>query len=282
MKSVNLVDWVSFVVPVSIENVENKYDVSSVVWDSIRAFLGQLWTEIDELTEGGWSWRKGRSPYNVSFHCPRGITVFGNLSLDHALVEISGAGCRVLSEAGLMLPLLKKAQGTSTRVDVATDIETGVRPTDFVDAGVSKKFRSRGVMVSETGETVYVGSKKSSRYCRVYRYEKPHPRHRYMRIEYVYRKEESRRAISRILHSDVDTFAGGSAKLFDWGHGLMSEKKENIDMTAYRPERRSGKTLRWIIAQVAPAFKKLVREGVIERPRDFVEEYFLEGSEDEG
>jgi hypothetical protein len=172
-----------------------------------------------------------------------------------------------------------------TRVDIAIDIETETRPVDFCAERESRKVRSESTVKSDSGETVYIGGRKSNRYMRCYRYNQPHPRAKYLRCEFVQRKKHAKQtaheymrmiagmAKEKVLHSMVHELgARFGLDHEDW----QPQSYDDVDIDTYRPERRSGKTEYWLVAQVAPAFKRLVREGVIENPKEWLEEHFLE------
>jgi hypothetical protein len=55
---------------------------------------------------------------------------------------------------------------------------------------------------------------------------------------------------------------------------------QHADISVVAPERRGGGTVFWLIKSVAPAFQRLVREGVIREPGKFLNEYFLLSNKD--
>lgn len=282
MKSHDLIDWLAFTVPIDHSLDINSYDLATGAYRALGAFMGDVWESLVVLSQlEEWEMRNGRSPYSQSYYNGHGLTVFVGARSKNVLVEITGRGCEWLRSIGMMQKVIGCVHERMSRIDIATDIETDVRPRDFVASGYSAKFRSSGQVTSETGETCYIGSKKSERFCRVYRYSEPHPRARYLRIEYVYRKKSAKSLAAKLMKNSVSDVADSSSDLYKWEHELMAERKGSLDMKVYRPERPSGKTLRWIISQVAPAFKKLVKEGAIEDPETFLREYFLDGKGDE-
>lgn len=285
MRSHDLIDWIAFTVPIEHSLDVQSYQLSIGAYRALGEFMGPLWDSLVALSgNDDWELRNGRSPYSQSYYNGHGLTVYVGARSKNVLVEITGRGCEWLRSNDLMQQVIECAHTRMSRIDVATDIESGVSPTRFVAGGYSSKFRSAGMVTSESGETCYIGSKKSERFCRVYRYAEPHPRAKYLRVEYVFRKKSAKALAESLCANDVREVADSASVLYQWGHELMKEKKGKLDMKVYRPERPSGKTLRWIISQVAPAFKKLVKEGAIENPERFLMEYFLEskGDEDEG
>lgn len=284
MDARNLVDWLAFTVPIRHELSINSYDVATGAHRALAEYMGDLWQSIVVLSgTDEWERRNGRSPYSVSFFNGHGVTVFVGIRAQNVLVEITGRGCEWLQKVGLQAELIKTCHSRMSRVDIATDIHHEIRPKDFVEAGCSKKFSSRGFVESSTGETVYIGSKKSERYCRVYRYSEPHERSHLMRIEYVFRKGAAKKVAEQLSKCSIKDVCEGAANIYDWEHELMKENQQPMNLKAFRPDRKGGKTLMWMVSQVAPAFRKLVKEGVISDPETFVRENFLteKGEDDE-
>ena len=271
-----LIDWISASAPVQSQDW-NPHDYTLGLDTDLARHWGKPWEILRELV-GTWEHGVGRAPYRRSARSAKGVTVFYSELLPHALIEISGRGCETLRAANLDTAFIGQAVDRITRIDLAVDLVTDVTPQQFVDAGVSGRFQSRGYHTSPDGETVYIGSRKSDRYCRVYRYNKPHPRHQYLRIEFVMKSENARifvRTAQRYGWS-YSLLASGLMTTFGFTHPVANLGGEAIPLNAYAPERREAKTVRWLIEQCASAFIRLAREGVIENPTEFVLTHFIE------
>lgn len=271
-----LVDWISFTFP-----------VEGYIWDKVTGhaagldralqnYLGDTWSIMRE-TMGQWEQSGGRAPYAASYRSDVGMTLYYHPALDNALVEISGRGCDWLRTVGLERPVLHRARERVTRADLAVDIETATMPTEFASFAVSERFKALGIQQSDTGETCYIGSRKSERYCRVYRYFKPHPRSQYLRIEFVHRKRNARMFVNQAINSGYDWrgLANGGGEVYGFSHEDWNLSGDVIPLQSWTPERHAGKTVSWLVSQVAPAFRRLVRDGVIDNPEAFVSEHFL-------
>lgn len=138
------------------------------------------------------------------------------------LVEHTGQGCDHLNERGLLLSLVSDRADHVTRIDIATDILCDVRPKDFADERGSEKASALGHIKSESGETVYIGSRKSQRTCKVYRYDGKHPRAGFLRIEYTYRREDAKIVCNRLKTASIDEIAISSGDRYQWKHEVWT------------------------------------------------------------
>lgn len=244
-----------------------------------QTFLHTFGADLVAKAFGG-NWEKNeksRAPYTDSWKLgQRGITLFASPSLTHACVEISGQGCELLIQADLMGRVLNKIHDRVTRIDIASDILTNTRPTEFISETSHKRMRASGFQKSETGETCYVGSQKSDRYSRVYRYAPPHPRSALLRVECVYRREQAKIVAKSVLTHGIDNAAQASAAVFGWAHRDWGKVDElALFDTAVKGARENGKTVFWLVTAAASAFKRLCAEGEITDPEEFLQRHFL-------
>lgn len=228
----------------------------------------------------GGNWTKNersRAPYTDAWTIPNGyITLFASPNLTHCCVEISGQGCEELIDKNLLADVLHCCADRVTRIDIASDIETKVSPSEFVKKVDHERMRTSGHVLSDTGETCYVGSQKSDRYARVYRYNEPHPRSHLLRIEHVFRREYAKVVSHEITKYDTDAVARSAGAAFGWSHPIWSpDSTQEVDLSVVKAEPTMGGTIFWLIKSVAPAFKKLVAKGIIVDPEKFLRDYFL-------
>lgn len=270
-----LVDWYSFTVPID-ESLTTALEFAAMFTDETRRHISHsLFKEIFECD--GWEYGSGRRPYPVGYsNRDKGIFVwFGKQN--HALVEFSGTGCEFLRQKGLLLQLMKSTAERVTRIDIAIDYRTEKTPSEIVSQIPKGRFKATSSVKSESGETEYLGSKKSDRYARIYRYSEPHPRHEWLRTEFVVRKPHAQVAIENTLAHGVSYAAQMLANTFKVNE--VMPRLDNVDETlpAVRNDRKESKTVTWLIKQAAPAFRKLVQSGVIQNPDDFLDTYFRQG-----
>ncbi len=244
------IDWISFTMPL----------VSSESSPEYRALAAEA--RIDELTEGVLSvdsdnLQTGRPPYGWSIS-GAGIRVFFGLSGD-ALVEVSGEGCELLHAVDMIRIVIAAFKTRITRIDHATDIETDTTPAAFVET-VRRKPKTKSHIISETGETVYIGSMKSPRYARVYRYAPPHPRAAWLRCEHVFRHHDALEFAKLWLEFGDDKMAASCGVTFGWQHPDWTPDS-NLKIKAWRPERKGNKVQSWLTKQVGPAISKALQEN---------------------
>ncbi|HSJ39399.1 MAG TPA: replication initiation factor domain-containing protein, partial [Planococcus sp. (in: firmicutes)] len=153
-----------------------------------------------------------------------------------------------------------------TRLDFASDVRTTTLPSSFVNARKHKGFRSLSFIQSATGETCYVGSPKSDRFARVYRYNKPHPRSELLRMECVFRRGLAREAARQLGEAgSFERFATQLGNTWGWGHpDWKPQVIDNTKLTTPKVERADENTVHWLYTQVAPALARLWREGAID------------------
>lgn len=271
-----LIDWLSFTFPVDYSKGKIAHE-NEVLAEALENYLGASWQTIATLL-GDWEPRPGRAPYNSAYWNRAGLMIYWHIKLDHALLEISGQGCAALRQIETLNAVITSARERITRIDLAVDIRTDTLPIDFVKQANTGRFKAIGTQTSKSGQTVYIGSKSSERYCRVYRYFKPHPRGDFLRTEFVFRKKTAKLFVETLIASEfaLRPVAIGAGDVYGFHHPDWDLGTDPIKLSSYTPERRSGKTLSWMVSQVAPAFIKLCRDGAIEDPEAFLKTYFID------
>lgn len=247
------IDWLSFTMPVASAGTEWTWRAKAIRQEISRITSGVLSVMADEL-------QAGRAPYWWSVSGV-GIRVFFCGEGD-VLVEISGDGCQILHESGAMAQLVRGWHFRLTRMDHATDILTETSPVDFAGR-TGRKFRSKSVVSTPSGQTVYCGSLKSNRYVRVYRYAPPHPRSKFLRIESVFRHADAGLAARAWLDSGDDDFAARCGKIWKWQHPDWNLETRSKAIPAWVPDTKGGKTERWLLSQVAPAVRNGLQNGAL-------------------
>lgn len=263
------VDWISFSVPVHYPDNCALVNAPLYAAEAVQKLAGAGWLEAfsdQEFEYGG-----GRAPFTHSFRAPdQGLFIWFSMKQPFVLVEISGRGCDFLDERGLLVDILKAVRERITRLDVACDMLTDTKPADFVKERTNFKFKSGSEMRSESGETCYLGSQKSNRYARVYRYFPPHPRSNFLRCEMVCRDQDAKDTAQAIIVHGSGNTAAALGEVFGWTHpDWKLNPPTDLELTAFRPDRHGGKTEFWLHAQVLPALEKMWREGKTEQVESF-------------
>lgn len=247
-------DWLSFTIEV------NPFLTESVAVLAAHELIQQVNRELDDLlTLTDATVGHGRYPYKFSTEGV-GFKVFWSPGQAEVLVEIEGTGCEQLEQAGTMRRVVELALERLTRVDIATDIETKTTPQDFTEQRTNKRHKSHETAVSSTGTTVYIGSRKSDRYCRVYRYAEPHPRADRLRVECVFRGHQAIALARTWLDEGNDETAARVGNQYGWYHpDWEPHSKEKIK--AWRPDRKTHNRMHWYKTQVMPALRGMVASG---------------------
>lgn len=274
------IDWLTFTLAPRWASVipEGGFDeaYANALSDAFYETFGQ--ETVIEAFAGTWLRReRSRAPYTDAWEIEAsGITVFASPALNHFCVEISGAGCERLIDVGALNSVLLAAQERVTRIDIATDIETDVKPSEFVKTLSHARMRASGYQVSETGETNYVGSQKSDRYARVYRYNAPHPRSHLLRVEHVFRREYAKIVAREVCGASVEEVASAAGKAFGWEHEVWQPSAaQHSDISIVSANRTASNTVFWLANTCGSAFRRLVSSGDIKDPVEFLERYFL-------
>jgi len=269
------IDWLTFTMTMVYRDDSDEAYAHAIE----TGFLTTFGADLVRLIFGG-NWSKGqrsRAPYTDAWQdAEGGISLYASPNLVHCCVEISGGGCERIIQLGAMQDLLAKCAERVTRIDIASDIETSTQPTEFVAIVSHERMRANGLQNSETGQTCYVGSKKSDRYARVYRYYSPHPRAHLLRIEHVFRRKYAKSVAAEILSTSLESVAKAAGKAFGWAHSdWQPEAVQAADISIVSPERGAGSTITWLVRSVAPAIRRLIADGTIRDPDEFFARYFM-------
>lgn len=265
------IDWISFSVPVRYPENVALTSAPQYVSRAILDTAGQGWVQAFHDVE--FEYGGGRAPFTHSMRASDyGVFIWFSLKQPFVLVEISGRGCDYLSDTGTLPAVLHSVRERVTRLDVACDMLCDTKPVDFVNCREGAKFKSGSEMRSEMGETVYLGSQKSNRYARVYRYNPPHPRAAFLRCEMVLRDQDAKDTTNAILFHGLSQTAAALGGVFGWTHSEWKlTPPTDLELQAFRPDRHGGKTEYWLHAQVLPAIEKLLREGKTEQFDSFLQ-----------
>jgi len=274
------IDWLTFTMAMIYpDGLTGEEKPSDVYAETIRlAFLRTFGDDLSSLAFGGtWSQKeRSRAPYSDAWSMGDNVTVFSSPSLVHMCVEISGTGCEWLISRELMDSVLARVHERVTRIDIACDIETKTTPPEFISAIIGKRMQSSGYQKSSRGETCYVGSQKSDRYARVYRYAAPHPRSHLLRVEHVFRKDYAKQVAWQSCGNKLESVAKACGKAFGWGHkDYVVAEVLSAPLSPVKSEKNMGGTVAWLVTAAAPAFRRMVAEGTISNPEQFLRKYFL-------
>ena len=133
------------------------------------------------------------------------------------------------------------------------------------------RMRSRTHISSDTGETVYIGSRKSEQFVRIYRYSQPHPRAHLLRVEYVARKKTAKAIAAKVLTDDLSSIYSWVVGKFSLPDAVGSDyAASDVSLEVYHKD--TSKTMLWLIKSVAPAMRRLIASGDLNLA-EFILEY---------
>lgn len=223
----------------------------------------------------------GRAPYSFALaRADGGVRIFGGGPQTGVLYELSGRACEGLRSAAAAASFLAPIVDRITRMDYAIDIRADTRPSVFANARSHGGFRSISFIQSSTGETVYIGSPKSDRFCRVYRYNPPHPRSALIRIEFVFRRRLAKDAARALLVASSEPFfVAQLGNTYGFTHPIWSPGERTDErVKASILTRADEDTVSWLYKQVAPAVRRLLAQEALDLA-DWLEYIMSEGAE---
>lgn len=247
-----IVDWLSLTIPAKWGGAK-----SSLI--ALGEDLRTTWLHHFNKMPGYESTPGPRRPgYNLSLtNETNDTTMYARLNDDMVLLEFSGRGCERLRQNGLLTNFVTLGQTHASRIDIAIDFETVTRPVDFSSTASNPRIKTRSEIRSESGETCYLGSRKSERYCRVYRYNEPHPRARYLRLEMVHRKDLAKETCKVIIKAGIQEAADRAAASYAFEHDIYKDLGAS-PIRSHRAETEHSNTIRWFYTQVVPAIRKMI------------------------
>lgn len=272
------IDWLSFTLEEG-RQPHSIYDLLQLANGRINKNHESLGKEIFNGLD--WTAGPGRPPYAYALaRQDNGAFVYGGSHTRTILYELSGRGCEFLREGLQPLRDDDYFYERVTRIDLACDVLTDTRPSDFCAERSTQRFRTTGDIRSDSGETTYIGSPKSDRLCRVYRYHKPHPRSGLLRIEFVFRRGMAERAVQELVAAEnAAQFVAAAGNTYgfthpDWRPGVETEER----LTGRIIKKSQDGTIGWLYKQVVPAMRRLMREGALDMT-EFLEHVYREDGE---
>ena len=269
------VDYLSFTLPLNLGGVGHGENVEREI-ASKMLFYG-LDTLVDILAMSKAPTRNnGRKWYGCGVHWKdNNVSIWWGGVANHTLIELSGVSCQMLRDGEAMMPTIKAMNERTTRVDLAVDFPDGVTPADFVASKKQNRFKVTQTNDEDTGLTQYVGSRKSDRYSRVYRFNEPHPRAGVLRVEHVLRGRYSKILSTGLISTSIAEQVAILGNTFGWTH--ESWKPETVTdgkLRAKRHDKDDASTLRWLIKAVAPSLAKSHNSGLIDL-HDFIDRHVM-------
>lgn len=269
-------DWLTLVVQTVPNN--DPYTPTQIPLKHRKHIGEELGSEVANLMlADAQAMKFGRAPYRWGFKSEISkVVCFAGGEAPHLSIELSGQSCEWARMLGIEHQLLQAAVGLGSRADIAVDTNLICTPIELADMVHGGRTKTKSVMQSSSGTTVYLGSQKSEHYARIYRYNDPHPRANLLRVEFVQRRERCKATCEALAEHGMNTVVktlweeAGLPDLLDF-----DTAQTLINLNSDRPERDGKNTVSWLAKQAAPAFRRMVKEGHITDAEKFLREYFL-------
>lgn len=252
------IDYLSFTVPFNTIDKVNTHLIGPMAEAAVSEFLGEL---IDAVLDNQpFSVLRGRAPYLASWgRADGGVRIFSAPQISHVLVEITGTGCKTLREHQKLDALLLLVKDRVSRIDLACDIVCRTAPHTFAEYREVERFKTITDWRSETGDTFYVGSMRSDRYARVYRFAEPHPRADKLRVEHVFRREAAKAFTRGLLDCGYAASVRAAGDIYGWSHPQWQPDNVAAAAITSGQTRRSNKnTVGWLYGAVTTSIVKAV------------------------
>jgi len=215
------IDWYSFTLPCPTPFLAGESDHLDRVSRLLDSLFGPLFGRLDDTNRWTVVLAKGFYSFRATDQLSKIAVSWGEVN-SHVFVECSGQACDFLRASMVFAHVVKATYQRASRIDAAIDICTQTTPADFLACGYAERFsESTGDIRTKTGTTYYVGSRKSDRCARVYRYADPHPRQHLLRVETEF-KGRAARALAVLLAEKGEMDAVRSAhRVFEWASGEL-------------------------------------------------------------
>lgn len=262
------VDWYEFV----WKTTDPIGGVGGLEWEHVIRTLriAGIWDLLGIHASHTWDTFNGRGRWSVRYALDEaGLSISFSDKIAGIKVELSGAGCDYARSNGVLIPLMEKTAFVCSRIDLAADLELGQEDYIGLDKFIPDEFlsdeqtrKSFSQMHSVSGDTVYIGSWNSERFCRCYHFNEPHPRARLVRFEAVYRGTWAKRLLGEIGARDVQTLVKTAILPFKWKCPEL-EDLSSLSPEVYLPrsDKSSGARARWLVGVALPAVKAALKSG---------------------
>lgn len=178
-------------------------------------------------------------------------------------LSITGTGCALDRDA--LHNFIYRHADAATRIDLALDLDTQLDPVqhaDCIDA------RTKSIMQSDAGSTLYIGSRKSNSFIRIYRYNAPHARAGITRIEAEFKSDYAKSVSTALTQGRLDEIAAFIARksktehLPDW---KIDKDTKPVTMRKEKISAGQDGWQRWLKRAALPAVIQALHAGVLSK-----------------
>lgn len=257
-------DWLAFTFPHRIAGDSSDKLSSEGILGIFHSFTAGVY--IGVVSSEIWPRVPAHGFFTDCIQCPiTGITISWSGTNSYAQAVMTGKACDAVTER-LEIPLMMKScDGRATRIDLAVDIECDVTPGEFVARRSSRRIKTAGSFLSDSGETQYVGSRSGERMARVYRYKEPHPRHRLLRAEVEYKGDAAKMLCTELGQGDLTSITLSAHAPFGWQHPVWDTSQVTISKIPARPyDKANDGRWKWLTEVAWKSLLKAHEEGIID------------------
>jgi len=265
-------DWFAFTFPITLLGENDNENTLEHIFGALALHAGKAFAEIHNGHL--WEWQSGRGFYTHSIRHPKLLTCINwSAGNPFAQCELSGQAVDMVLSSHSCSDLAVAANNRCTRMDIAIDIETDIRPEEFALQRNENRILASDNKKSATGETFYVGSRSSERMARVYRYYPPHPRAHLLRIEVELKGDAAKMVCAEMITGAFRELSARVNLPFGWMHPIWNTGNLMLSkIPARKYDNEGAGTLRWLSLTVAPALKSAHQSGLIDL-ETWIDEY---------
>jgi len=241
------------------------------VKEVVRAVLQAYPHFVQQSMAGGVDEGGGGSGYQHRlFFRFGGWTIFYGATHGHILIQLPGEACHLLrDESGRdgvkvgLSPIFSSPLIKCTRIDIACNWRCDLSPDEVASYFRKKDVRDYPRFPSQTGVTQYIGSPTSEKSVKVYRYEKPHPRHEWLRVEFRFNAPMSQQVQTELAAGNMLPVYVGA--LIDWGFdaaNMLNPIAHGVEQVslAYKKRQDAG-SLAWVYGTALTGVRDAILRG---------------------
>ena len=284
------VDWVGVSIPLPVAPTDW---AGMQALEKARACLHALSGEIElphAASQAGALVGPGTHGYKEAASFPDvGVIVRYGHPSGRPHIQLSGKGCRLIDTLSvgqghaLWQRIFSMKDGRKfSRVDVCVDVYVPEAsppparqlrgPLEWERYVTNKKVSTRQWHDSQDGQTLVLGSRSSDRYVRIYRFNPPHPRTDWTRIEFELKDARASAAAKMMASSEGDSTKLIASQLLDYfGSGVALARTGESALPATRmivDRAEHAASTRWLFKVALPAVREAIIDGTIDK-KDF-------------
>lgn len=256
------IDWLTIVGRRSVDEVD--WSVTDAYRTAVTCLADTSTSFMDAFGDPlRYSIVKPRAPYSFARRSEDASrTLYVHPLSAHFTFEASGTACQAARD--YIPKILADFEGKFSRIDLAVDMECDVTPLEFDSHITEGRIKTRSRMSSSTGQTVYIGSRSSERFARVYRYFAPHPRSGLLRAEFQLKGDYANALAHQVAcGASLAAIARAQGEHFGFAHPCwnVDAAPEALRVNSHA---QSGNTVHWLTTTVAPLLRRMQREGKLD------------------